>query len=304
MHGIRLRHRRRRLGRLRARQPADGGCRQHACCCWRPAEATAIRGCTSRSATARLFTKADSTGSIQTEPEPALDGPRSAGRAARSSAARVDQRHGVHPRPARATTTTGRDGQRPAGATPTCCPISRRRSDYEGGADEYHGAGGPLGVSELRDEHPLCRAFVEARPALRLPCNADFNGAQQEGFGQYQLTIRERPALQAPRRAISIRRAAVEPDGADRRACDAHRVRGWPRRRRRMPCRRRRRDAPLAPARSSLAAGAMQSPQVLQLSGIGPADLLRASRRGGAGRGARGRRKSAKIIIRRAQSCG
>src|SRR5581483_3940618 len=69
-------------------------------------------------------------------------------------------------------------------------PYFRKAEDNERGADEFHGAGGPLGVSDLRDEHPLAKAFVDAAVEAGYPRNHDFNGAVQEGAGYYQTTMR------------------------------------------------------------------------------------------------------------------
>src|SRR5690606_37610785 len=61
---------------------------------------------------------------------------------------------------------------------------------YEGGESEYHGGQGELGVSELKNDHPYCQAWVEAGQQFGLPLNPDFNGATEFGVGQYQLTIK------------------------------------------------------------------------------------------------------------------
>ena len=69
-------------------------------------------------------------------------------------------------------------------------PYFRKAEDNERGADEFHGAGGPLSVSDLRDRHPLAEAYVEAAQQCGYPRNDDFNGAVQEGAGYYQTTMR------------------------------------------------------------------------------------------------------------------
>ena len=69
-------------------------------------------------------------------------------------------------------------------------PYFRKAEDNERGADEHHGAGGPLGVSDVRDQHPLAAAFIEAAQQCGYPRNDDFNGAAQEGAGFYQTTMR------------------------------------------------------------------------------------------------------------------
>jgi choline dehydrogenase len=69
-------------------------------------------------------------------------------------------------------------------------PYFKRAEDNERGADEYHGSGGPLPVSEGRSRNPLSQAFLDAAGARGLAANPDFNGARQEGVGWYQLTQR------------------------------------------------------------------------------------------------------------------
>ena len=69
-------------------------------------------------------------------------------------------------------------------------PYFRRAEDQERGADELHGVGGPLTVSDVCEPHPLCEAFIEAAQQAGFPRNDDFNGATQEGAGYFQLTTR------------------------------------------------------------------------------------------------------------------
>ena len=69
-------------------------------------------------------------------------------------------------------------------------PYFRKAEDNERGADAFHGAGGPLGVSDVRDRHPLAEAFSEAAQQCCYPNNDDFNGVTQEGAGFYQTTTR------------------------------------------------------------------------------------------------------------------
>ncbi len=65
-----------------------------------------------------------------------------------------------------------------------------RSEDQERGADAFHGAGGPLGVSDMRIRRNVCDAFIAACGELGIPPNDDFNGARQEGAGYFQLTTR------------------------------------------------------------------------------------------------------------------
>ena len=69
-------------------------------------------------------------------------------------------------------------------------PYFKRSENHEGGANEYHGVGGPLTVSEQVQTHPLCDAFIEAAKTCGFPHNPDVNGASQDGFGYCQATIR------------------------------------------------------------------------------------------------------------------
>jgi choline dehydrogenase-like flavoprotein len=69
-------------------------------------------------------------------------------------------------------------------------PYFKRAEDNERGEDEYHGAGGPLPVSEGRSRNPLSQYFIDSATALGLPLNEDFNGAEQDGVGWYQVTHR------------------------------------------------------------------------------------------------------------------
>ena len=69
-------------------------------------------------------------------------------------------------------------------------PYFKLSEDNERGEDEYHGAGGPLPVSEGRSRNPLGQAFLDSAAAHGLPANEDFNGAEQDGVGWYQVTHR------------------------------------------------------------------------------------------------------------------
>ncbi len=69
-------------------------------------------------------------------------------------------------------------------------PYFRKSEDQQRGADEFHGTGGPLAVSDRKTSHPLADAFIEAAAALGYPRTDDFNGPNHEGFGYLQLTSR------------------------------------------------------------------------------------------------------------------
>jgi choline dehydrogenase-like flavoprotein len=83
-----------------------------------------------------------------------------------------------------------RDGCTGWGFRDGVLPYLRRMEDNERLCNEYHGVGGPLGVSDLISVNELTKAFVLAGQEAGLPYNSDFNGAQQEGVGVYQVTQR------------------------------------------------------------------------------------------------------------------
>lgn len=69
-------------------------------------------------------------------------------------------------------------------------PYFKKSEDNERGGDDLHGAGGPLAVSDPKYTHPICDAWIRAAQEAGYPANNDINGATQEGVGYYQLTIR------------------------------------------------------------------------------------------------------------------
>ena len=105
-------------------------------------------------------------------------------------------------------------------------PYFKKAENQQRGADDYHGSGGPLSVSDWRHEDPLSEAFVKAAVEAGIPFNADFNGKTQEGAGFFQTTTK------GGRRASSglqLSASGDEPRQSpcrDRRAGAAHPVRG------------------------------------------------------------------------------
>ncbi len=69
-------------------------------------------------------------------------------------------------------------------------PYFKKSEDNERGADDYHGTGGPLSVSDPVFQHPICDAWIAAAKAAGYPENPDYNGKSQEGVGFFQLTTR------------------------------------------------------------------------------------------------------------------
>ncbi len=152
-------------------------------------------------------------------------------------------------------------------------PYFRRAEDQERGADALHGVGGPLAVSDVCEPHPLCEAFIAAADQSGIPRNDDFNGPRQEGAGYFQLTTRNgrrwSTAAGYLRQARNRHNLKVETNAlATRIVFDGRRAVGVEYRQGgaiRSAC---------ADAEVILAGGAFNSPQLLQLSGLGPAKLL------------------------------
>jgi choline dehydrogenase len=153
-------------------------------------------------------------------------------------------------------------------------PYFKRSERYQGGASEFHGDAGELGVSDLRNDHPYCEAWLDAAAQAGHPRTSDFNGAQTDGVGRYQLTLRGHwrcdaatafltPARTRPNLTVLTGAQVSRVLQAKGRAIGVEWLRGGVL------------TAAQADAEVILAAGALQSPQLLQLSGIGPAALLR-----------------------------
>jgi choline dehydrogenase len=152
----------------------------------------------------------------------------------------------------------------------------RSIEDNEAGGDAFRGAGGPLFISaNRRDLHPLVDSFIAATGAAGLAHNEDFNGAEQEGVGIYQMTIRNARRNSAARAFLrpAMKRANVTVlTGAQvtRIIVENGRAAGVEYRRRGALHRANARGEVI------LSGGAINSPQLLMLSGIGPAAHLRA----------------------------
>jgi choline dehydrogenase len=153
-------------------------------------------------------------------------------------------------------------------------PYFKKAENQQRGADDFHGVGGPQPVSNLSHADPLSAAFIAAAAETGIPENADFNGATQEGAGFFQTTTRYgrrastavsylRPAR--GRSNLQIETSAL----AQRILFDGHRAEAV----------EYRQAGSLRTARARkeilISGGAYNSPQLLQLSGVGPAELLR-----------------------------
>jgi choline dehydrogenase len=153
-------------------------------------------------------------------------------------------------------------------------PYFKKAENQCRGGDQYHGADGPLPVSDWRHHDPLSEAFVKAAAEAGIPFNPDFNGATQEGAGFFQTTTRRgrraSTAVAYLRPALVCGNLKVETSALGQRVLfEGRRAVGV----------EYRQDGNLRKARARkevlLASGAYNSPQLLQLSGVGPAELLK-----------------------------
>ena len=153
-------------------------------------------------------------------------------------------------------------------------PYFTKAEDQARGADRFHGVGGPLPVTELSHADPLSAAFIEAAAETGIPKNADFNGATQEGAGYFQTTTRH--GRRASTAVAYLRPAKSRTNLHIETAALAQRILFEGRRGVAVEYRK---EGALRTARARkeilVCSGAYNSPQLLQLSGVGPAELLR-----------------------------
>jgi choline dehydrogenase-like flavoprotein len=155
-------------------------------------------------------------------------------------------------------------------------PYFKRSEDNERLADSYHSYGGPLGVSYPINPPPISHAFLRAAQEAGIPFNFDFNGAVQDGMGHYQLSTRSaersstssaflKPALTRKNLTVRLNTQALKIVVEKGRAVGVEVASG----------------AGVETLRADreviLSSGAMGSPRLLQLSGVGPADALRSA---------------------------
>ena len=153
-------------------------------------------------------------------------------------------------------------------------PYFRRAEDQQRGADEFHGTGGPLAVSDVCEPHPLCEAFIEAAQRAGIARNDDFNGASQEGAGYFQLTTKNgrrwSTAVGYLRQARRRRNLAIISNAlASRILFSGRRAVGVQYRQHGVP------RTAFTDGEVIVSGGAFNSPQLLQLSGLGPGKVLR-----------------------------
>ena len=152
-------------------------------------------------------------------------------------------------------------------------PYFKRAEHQTRGADPFHGTDGPLCVSDVPDRHPICEAFIQGALEFGFPRNDDFNGASQDGVGYHQTTTRKgrrcstavgylRPAMQRPNLQVMTEALTEKIVFEGRRATGVT----------------FRQNGRIITARAGreviLCGGAVNSPQLLMLSGIGPQQHL------------------------------
>ena len=156
-------------------------------------------------------------------------------------------------------------------------PYFKRAESFEEGPNPYHGEGGPVHVGWGRSKNPLYKALIEAGREAGYPLTEDFNGYQQEGFGRYQLNIKDgrragalssylTPALTRSNLSTETDAHATRIVFEGPRATGVDYALGPERTQRRV----------LANREVILCGGALQSPQLLMLSGVGDPEALRA----------------------------
>ncbi|MDB6177725.1 FAD-dependent oxidoreductase [Paracoccus sp. Z330] len=145
---------------------------------------------------------------------------------------------------------------------------------YDGPESQYRGAHGPLHVSDLRNDNPACDDWLAAARNWGLPENLDFNGAEAHGVGAYQLTLRGRwrdsaataflrPAQGRDNLTVATRASVTGLEFDGDRVCGVRYRQGG------------QDHTAHTDGEVILSAGSVQTPQLLQLAGIGPATLLR-----------------------------
>lgn len=152
-------------------------------------------------------------------------------------------------------------------------PYFKKSEDQERGANDYHGVGGPLKVSDLRIRRPIADFFIKAATQIGIPENPDYNGEKQEGVGYFQQTARNgfrcstakgflNPIKSRANLTVLTRAQTTRILLEGKKAIGIEYIKSGQLHQVSASC------------EVILSAGAIGSPQLLQLSGIGPKDLL------------------------------
>ncbi|MEO6702049.1 MAG: GMC oxidoreductase, partial [Jatrophihabitantaceae bacterium] len=163
--------------------------------------------------------------------------------------------------------------QQPGWSYRELLPYFKRSENNERGPSDYLGVGGPLSVSDNRSRNPMSSAFIEAAMQAGYPANDDFNADHQDGFGYYQVT--QHNGRRASTSASYLHPVLDRPNLTVQTFLQVQQILVRDGRARGVSCRRLATELELHAEREViLAAGAYNSPQLLLLSGIGPAAEL------------------------------
>ncbi|MEO6152917.1 MAG: GMC family oxidoreductase N-terminal domain-containing protein [Croceibacterium sp.] len=154
-------------------------------------------------------------------------------------------------------------------------PWFRKSENQERGEDEHHGSGGPLNVADFPEEHPVSAAIVEACVEAGIPFKKDLNDGNQEGVSFFQMTAKNgrrhsaavaylHPAMKRANLTVEKRAMATRILWDGRRAIGVEFIQNGEKRR------------AMAGREVILAAGAVESPKLLEVSGVGQGGLLQA----------------------------
>ncbi len=165
--------------------------------------------------------------------------------------------------------------QAPGWSWENIAPLFSRMEDWSGVDNKYRGHGGPLSVYNTIDEvHPLCAQYLQATSELQIPFNPDYNAASMDGAALYQITTRDglrasasrcylKPALARSNLQLITHAHVMKIDFDGSRACG-------------ITYRHNNKDSTARAFKEVIVCGgAINSPQLLQLSGIGPQGLLK-----------------------------
>jgi choline dehydrogenase len=167
-----------------------------------------------------------------------------------------------------------RDAGNPGWSYAELLPWFKKLEDHAWGASPFHGAGGPVHVSDVSQSvHPLCATFISACASLGIEETRDFNGAQPEGAGLWQVTIKDgvrvsgasaylRPAMRRANLTVHTRSQVTRVLFTGKRASGVEYLREGVR------------QSVAARCEVIVSAGAINSPQLLELSGVGDGALL------------------------------
>jgi choline dehydrogenase len=211
----------------------------------------------------------------RTEPEPALDGRQGYWPRGKIVGGSSSINAMVYVRGQPADFDDWRAAGNPGWGWTDVLPYFKKAEDYAGGGDAWRGAGGPQHVADVsRDCHPLCENYLRACEEIGLTRTPDFNGPRSEGVGLYRITTRGGLRMSAARAylwpAMKRKNLRVETGAhATRVLFEGARATGV------EYSQGGARKTALAGGEVILAAGAINSPQLLQLSGVGPAGVLK-----------------------------